>query len=72
MVSKSIYTEVEVDVDMSDFSDEELLAELEDRGLTTAAKVDINRLEHLIDCGCIEYAQRESWQMILRHIQTKN
>jgi hypothetical protein len=32
MVTKSIYTEVEVDVDLSDFDTEDLVEELEERG----------------------------------------
>ena len=32
MVTKSIYTEVEVDVDLSDFDTADLLEELEERG----------------------------------------
>jgi len=32
MVTKSIYTEVEVDVDLSDFDTEDLVEELESRG----------------------------------------
>jgi len=33
MVTKSIYTEVEVDVDLSDFDTDDLVEELESRGL---------------------------------------
>ena len=33
MVTKSIYTEVEVDVDLSDFDTDDLIEELESRGL---------------------------------------
>jgi hypothetical protein len=33
MRTKTIYTEVEVDVDLSDFDDDDLLEELEDRNL---------------------------------------
>jgi hypothetical protein len=33
MVHRTVYTEVEVDVDMSDFSDEDILEEVEIRGL---------------------------------------
>jgi hypothetical protein len=32
MVTKTIYTEVEVDVDLSDFDTDDLLEELEERG----------------------------------------
>jgi len=33
MVHRTVYTEVEVDVDMSDFTDEDILEEAEIRGL---------------------------------------
>ena len=33
MVYRTVYSEVEVDVDMSDFSDEDILEEVEIRGL---------------------------------------
>lgn len=42
MISKTIYQEVAVDVnlDLSDFDDEELIEELEDRGLEVMDKND--------------------------------
>ena len=33
MATKTIYTEVEVDVDLSDFDDEDLIKEIEERSL---------------------------------------
>ena len=44
MVSRSIYTEVEVEVDLSEFDDDELVQELEDRGVTVSGSYIIQQL----------------------------
>ena len=47
---KTIYTEVEVDVDMSEFDTDELLKELENRGLDYNTKgVDADEMRALLD-----------------------
>lgn len=45
---KTIYTDVEVDVDLKDFSDEELLEELGDRELIYSSHGNGNELIHKI------------------------
>ena len=46
---KTVYTEVEVDVDISEFDTEDLLDELESRGsLPTEGDVDAKELVHAI------------------------
>jgi hypothetical protein len=48
MRSKTIYTEVEVDVDLSDFDDDDLLEELEDRNIHTIGGEDNRELLNAI------------------------
>ena len=45
MVHRTVYTEVEVDVDMSDFSDDDILEEAEIRGLN----IDGGNYDELIE-----------------------
>lgn len=47
-MNKTIYTEVEVDVDMSDFNTEDLIEELESRGGQWADYGDSSELIHAI------------------------
>lgn len=44
MVTKSIYTEVEVDVDLSDFDTEDLVEELRERGTQSVSFDDAETL----------------------------
>jgi len=47
---KTIYTEVEVDVDMSEFETDDLIEELENRGLDYNTKgVDADEMRALLD-----------------------
>jgi hypothetical protein len=47
---KTIYTEVEVDVDMSDFETDDLIEELENRGLDYNTKgVDADEMRALLE-----------------------
>lgn len=45
MVTKSVETFVDVDVDLDDFNTDELIGELEDRGYTVLSKNDLNHYE---------------------------
>lgn len=47
--STRVYTEVEVDVDMDDFNDEDLIDELETRGYNVSRKYKIDDIENVID-----------------------
>ena len=50
MTYKTIYTEVEVDVDMSDFDTDDLIEELEKRGLDYNTKgVDADEMRGLLE-----------------------
>lgn len=50
MTYKTIYTEVEVDVDMSDFDTDDLIEELEKRGLDYNTKgVDADEMRLLLE-----------------------
>ena len=41
MVSRTVYHEVEVDIDLEDFDTDDLIAELESRGHTIEDEIDI-------------------------------
>ena len=58
MASKSVIEHVDVDIDLSDFSDDELLDEIESRGLDETGTFD--SIEHLIICCQIEQAKIEA------------
>jgi hypothetical protein len=63
----SIRVNIDVDVDLSDISTEDLSEELEMRGdyrPVDTAGVDIERIQHLMLCGLVEDAKKEAWQMI--------
>jgi hypothetical protein len=64
---KTIYTEVEVDVDLSDFDTDDLLKELESRGAAPVESGDANKLLQAIwlkrRVGRTDY-QRELDQLI--------
>ena len=50
MVYKTVYTEVEVDVDMSEFDTDDLVEELENRGLDYNTKgVDADEMRELLE-----------------------
>jgi hypothetical protein len=50
MVYKTVYTEVEVDVDMSEFDTDDLVEELENRGLDYNTKgVDADEMRLLLE-----------------------
>ena len=50
MVYKTIYTEVEVDVDLEEFDDDDLLGELTKRGLDMNSKfVDGDQMRELLE-----------------------
>lgn len=42
MMTKTIYREIDIDIDLSDFSDEELLEELRNRGIVNIDSVTEN------------------------------
>jgi hypothetical protein len=62
------FISVEVDVDLDEFNDEELIDELENRGFSIekdwAGKIELHRIEHLMDCGQIELARKELLEMV--------
>lgn len=43
-MSKTVYKEVEIDVELTDFDDNDLLEELEDRGLVVSTHGDTKQL----------------------------
>ena len=45
--SVTVWKEVEVDVDIQDFDNEDLISTLENRGYTILEKADMNRLYNL-------------------------
>lgn len=67
---KTISVDVDVDVSLDDFDDDELLDECEARGLDVSNDYDRERIEHLMDCGLIEQAKEEAWAMILKSLST--
>jgi len=62
MVTKVAYTEVDVEIDLDDFTDDELLEEIASRGLDEQGTFDV--VEHLIVCGQIEQAKTEALLII--------
>jgi len=62
------FISVDVDVDLDEFSDAQLIDELENRGFLIqtdqAEKINLNRIEHLMDCGQIELARQELLEMV--------
>ena len=62
MLKKTIYTEVEVEVDLSDFEDQELLDEIESRCIVESNTFDF--IDHLIVCGQIDEAKIEALKIV--------
>lgn len=61
----TVYVNVEVPIDLDDIDTEDLIEELATRGAEAIPNgIDMQRLRHLFDCGLLEQAQSESWQMI--------
>jgi len=58
MPTKTAHTTVEVEISLDDFTDDELLDEMEERGLEETGTFD--SIEHLIVCGQIEEAKSEA------------
>lgn len=63
------YVEVWVDVDLSDEDDEDLISELEGRGYTVQKldgynMIGLAAVEHLLDCGMVEYARLEALRIV--------
>lgn len=70
MIWKTITTEVEVEIDISDFDDDELIDEVKSRGLTGEIDaIDLDRIEHLFDLRQYDAAKDEAWEMIKKHFQ---
>jgi len=61
-MQKTVYTEVDVDIDLSDFDDQELLDELESRNLSENSKFDF--VDHLIVCGQLDEAKAEALRIV--------
>ena len=62
-----------VDVDLSEFDDDDLLVEIESRNLQANLphNIDFDRIRHLIECKMIDQAKEEAWQMIEKTLQEK-
>lgn len=68
MIWKTITAEVEVEIDISDFDDDELIDEVKSRGLMGQIDaIDLERIEHLFDIGQEQAAKDEAWEMIKKH-----
>lgn len=64
---------VSVDIDLNDFDDDDLIEELESRGYlcvkdAVSSLNGLERIEHLADCGQLEFARAEALQLVSKAI----